>query len=77
MTTCRFEFLIRLRRWLSRTILCDLLGDHCGQWTSAAEQGIPPTPEQVKAGYEGFKEYAKMYCRRCGRESKLNRKFFP
>jgi len=41
-----------------------LLGDH--DWTSAAEEGIPPTKEQTLAGFpDGFIDYAKMYCKRC------------
>ncbi len=43
-------------------------------WTCKAAQDIPPTPEQLAAGYGGFKDYAKMYCKRCGHESELNDK---
>lgn len=42
-------------------------------WVSAATKGIPPTPEQVKS-VEGFKEYATMYCDRCGKISELNKR---
>jgi len=31
-----------------------------------------PTKEQVENAEEGFKEYSKMYCSRCGFESELN-----
>lgn len=40
-------------------------------WTCAAIEGIEPTAEQL-LGLEGFKDYAKMYCRKCEYESKLN-----
>lgn len=43
------------------------------KWTSAAMQGKKPTDEQLKyGGFLGFKDYAKMYCERCGHVSKLN-----
>jgi hypothetical protein len=42
------------------------------QWTCKAMQGIEPTQEELDAGLEGFKQYSKMYCARCGKESKLN-----
>jgi len=42
------------------------------QWTSKSLLGIEPTDEEVKAGMEGFKSYATMYCSRCGKKSKLN-----
>lgn len=46
--------------------LACLIGDH--DWTSAAEQGIQPTKEQLKLDIiSGFKDYAKMYCKRCGK----------
>lgn len=44
------------------------LGSH--QWTSAAEQNIKPTPEQLKNGKTGFLEYATVYCEHCGKPSK-------
>jgi len=47
--------------------LCNILGDH--DWTCAAEQGIKPTPLQVKNGIAGFKDYATTYCKRCGKVS--------
>lgn len=40
-------------------------------WTCAAQQGIPPTRQQMDK-IDGYKDYAKMYCARCGKESKLN-----
>lgn len=52
-------------------ILCNVIGDH--DWTCAAAEGIKPTPLQLKTGLEGFKDYAKEYCKRkrCGKLSKL------
>lgn len=41
------------------------------KWTCNAEKGIPPTQEQIHRA-DGFFDYAKMYCDRCGVESKLN-----
>jgi len=35
-------------------------------WTCAAEEGIPATQEQTDALIDGFFDYAKMYCKRCG-----------
>lgn len=51
-----------------RSIAC-LFGFH--EWTNAAQEGKKPTAQQVKS-YAGFKEYAKMYCKHCKKESKLN-----
>lgn len=51
---------------------CKLWGLH--DWTCAAEQGIPPTTEQLKS-LDGFYDFAKMYCKRCNHISELsNRK---
>ena len=41
------------------------------KWTCLAQKGIKATDQQLKS-YEGFKDYAKMFCDRCGHESKLN-----
>jgi len=49
-----------------------LMGMH--EWTCAAEQGIPPTKEQLIYLPEGFYDYATMYCKNCGKRSKLNMK---
>lgn len=49
---------------------CFLLGGH--RWTSLALKGIPPTLEQLRNIPEGFSDYAKMFCDRCGIASKLN-----
>lgn len=45
-----------------------LFGIH--EWTCKANEGIKPT--EIKMTIQGFKEYAKMYCKHCGKESKLN-----
>ena len=58
-------------RRLMRRLLC-LIGDH--DWTCAAKEEIKPTPLQLKTGLEGIKDYVKMYCKRCGKQSKLNSK---
>lgn len=50
---------------------CWLLGNH--DWTSAAMKGRKPTKEQL-VDYEGFKDYAAMYCKRCGKFSELNKR---
>ena len=40
--------------------------------TCAATEGQDPTPEQLARGVAGFFEYAKLYCKRCGYEYKLD-----
>ena len=45
---------------------------HNHDWTCAAAEGIPVTPEQRATGIEGFYDYAKMYCRCCGKISELS-----
>lgn len=45
-------------------------GSH--DWTCNASEDIPPTDEQTKAGVYGFYDYARMYCKRCRKESGLN-----
>lgn len=42
-------------------------------WTCKAAEGIPPTPEQLAGGIDGFYDYATMYCKRCGRVSHLSK----
>ena len=42
-----------------------LIGEH--HWTSAIEEGIKPSHEQLKSGVNGFFNYATMYCKRCGK----------
>ena len=41
-------------------------------WTTAENEGISPTKEQLDSGVKGFWDYAKMYCKRCGHEYKGN-----
>lgn len=59
-----------------RYILC-FMGAH--DWTCKAMEGIPPDPipkgESIPDTMLRFKEYAKMYCKTCGKESKLNDRF--
>ena len=57
---------------LEEIFKCHICGSH--DWTSDALQDKPPTKEQVGAGMDGFWNYAKMYCKRCGKESELNKK---
>lgn len=60
----------RLRHIL-RTLQCKLLQDH--DWTCAAAEGVQPTSEQLTSGVDGFYDYAKMYCKRCGKLSEISR----
>lgn len=48
---------------LLKRLLCLFIGH---EWTSAAQEGIKPTKEQLTAGVAGFDDYATMYCKRCG-----------
>lgn len=57
--------------YLSKIWNCHLQGNH--EWTCAAAEGIPATREQIHGGLLGFYDYAKMYCKRCGKLSDLNR----
>jgi hypothetical protein len=61
-------WLYRVGRW----VLCHLFDDHCGGWTCKAQQGIPPSAEDLRDGVAGFYRYATMYCRWCGKVSALN-----
>ena len=55
-----------------KIILCYIFSEH--NWTCKAMEEIQPTEEEAINLEEGFKSYAKMYCKRCGKESKLNLK---
>lgn len=67
---------------IKKFILCHILGMH--DWTSKAEQGIPPTipvtitdaNSKTSGGLTelDFWEYAKMYCKCCGKVSPLSQK---
>lgn len=57
---------------ISNYISCKVFNLH--DWTSSALKDIPPNKNQLDSGLEGFSDYAKMYCDRCGKESKLNSK---
>jgi len=59
-----------MKQFLSKLWHCYIWRFH--DWTSLAQQGVKPTEGQVKDIEAGFKEYAKMYCNRCGHESELN-----
>lgn len=48
---------------------CKVLGLH--DWTCDAAKGIPPTKEQLKTGIEGLRDYARIYCQKCGAKSKV------
>lgn len=43
-----------------------LCGMYTHKWTSAFEEGVPIDKELIDKGIEGFNEYSKMYCKRCG-----------
>lgn len=58
-----------LKSWLERLWQCKIWRFH--EWTCDAAEGIKPTPEQVAGGVDGFYDYAKMYCKRCGKVSDL------
>ena len=49
----------RLLNWIE----C-VFGHH--DWTCNAQEGMPPKPSQLAAGVIGFRDYAIMYCKRCG-----------
>ena len=50
--------------------LC-LIGDH--EWTGDALEGIPPSEEVLELAKKdplaGFRQFSKMYCKRCGKVS--------
>ena len=54
---------MNILRWIS----CKILGNHV--WTSKAMED-KPAPKILDR--EGFKDYAKLYCKHCKYESKLN-----
>lgn len=60
-----------VRSFFSRLWNCRIWRFH--KWTCNHEQGIKPTKEQLENGIEGFYDYAKMYCKICGNESKLSK----
>lgn len=35
-------------------------------YTSAVEEGLDPTTDQIERGIDGFWEYSRIYCKRCG-----------
>lgn len=60
-----------VRSFFVRLWWCKIWNWH--KWTSAVQQGIKPTPEQLSS-IEGFADYATMYCERCGHVSELSKK---
>jgi hypothetical protein len=55
---------------IKRLISCKLFKYH--NWTSNYNEDIPPTEDQL-GSIKGFWDYAKMYCKDCGAESKFNK----
>lgn len=55
---------------IKRFWYCRVMRSH--DWTSAVWQGLDPTEKQLEDGMEGFLDYAKMYCARCGKLSPMN-----
>ncbi len=51
-------------------VQCLIMGH---DWTSEAIKGIPPTKKQTDDQMNGFWDYAKMYCDRCGAISRLSK----
>jgi hypothetical protein len=60
--------------WIEILWKCRILRGH--DWTCDAAEGIPATPQQLAGGVDGFYDYVKMYCRRCGYVSKLSERFW-
>ena len=60
-----------MKKFLLRLWWCKIWKWH--KWTSAVQQGILATPEQLST-IEGFWNYAAMYCDRCGHISELSKK---
>ncbi len=50
-------------------VKCSVMGH---DWTSEAIKGNPPTKYQIDRKQDGFWEYARMYCDRCGSISHLS-----
>lgn len=60
-----------MSKLLKKIFLCWIIGFH--DWTCKAEEGIPPTKEEVEST-KGFFIYATMYCKRCNKVSDLSKK---
>jgi hypothetical protein len=60
-----------IKKLILRLWWCRLLKWH--KWTSAPQKGLKPTAQQLTSA-EGFWDYAKMYCERCGHVSELSKK---
>jgi len=51
-----------MKRFINR-LICQIIAHN---WTCKANEGIAPTKQQLSSGMDGFKDYARMYCKRCG-----------
>ena len=60
----------RLFGYLRKIWTCYVFRFH--DWTCASAEGVPATPKQIADGIDGFYDYARMYCKRCGKESELS-----
>ena len=70
MITNKIKQIWELAQAIADWMLCKI-GDH--DWTCALEEGQDkPTQKQIDDGVEGFYDYAKMYCKRCGTISELS-----
>jgi predicted transglutaminase-like cysteine proteinase len=58
-------------KWIPKRAFC-FVWTH--NWTCQAAEGIPLTEAQKKGTEEGFYEYTKMYCKRCGTESEASKR---
>lgn len=74
----RFTFTIKLKSknrillFFKKLLNCYILKNH--NWISKTTEGIKP---DIKNDFskEAFYKYARMYCKDCGNESKLNKRF--
>ena len=60
----------RLSGYVRKVLACYVFRFH--DWTCASAEGVPATPKQIADGIDGFYDYARMYCKRCGKESELS-----
>ena len=59
-----------MKGWLIKRFWC-LVGSH--EWTCKAREGIEPTTQELASAFAvGFKSYSAMYCKHCGKVSKLS-----
>lgn len=62
---------MKTNKKITEWIFCHILSDH--DWTSASMEGKKPTQLQIRNRVNGFWDYSRMYCRHCGKMSKLNK----